>query len=49
MLSDYPGVTIADVAERCGFSDNVHFSHAFRRYYHTTPSQWAKNIENKVE
>ena len=49
MLLDYPTVTIADVAERLGFSDNAHFSHAFRRYYHTTPLQWARNKENKEE
>ncbi len=46
MLYDYPNVTMAEVAERCGFADGAHFSHAFRRYYNTTPLQWAKKMKD---
>ncbi len=46
ILADYPNVTIADVAERCGFSDSAHFTHVFRRFYNTTPLQWVKTERN---
>ena len=44
-LMDYPNVTISEVAERCGFADGAHFAHVFRRFYDTTPLQWAKSRE----
>lgn len=36
MLSD-PDVPLAQVAARCGFSDQAHFSHAFRRQHGLSP------------
>ena len=44
LLKDYPRVTVAEVAEHCGFADSAHFIHAFRRFYDTTPLQYAKNL-----
>lgn len=47
MLADYPKITIAEVAERCGFSDSAHFVHVFRRFKDTTPLKWAKQTNDK--
>ena len=35
-------VSVSDVGQRVGFSDNKSFYHAFSRYYHCTPSQYRK-------
>ncbi len=40
LLAQYPKYTIADVAERCGFADNAHFTHAFKRMFGINPSQF---------
>ena len=47
LLADYPKITIAEVAERCGFSDSAHFVHVFRRFKGTTPLKWAKQKNEK--
>ena len=39
-MLDQPGTTVAQVAERLGFSDAANFSRAFRRYTGTTPTQY---------
>ena len=39
-MLEQPGTTVAQVAERLGFSDAANFSRAFRRYTGTTPSQY---------
>ena len=41
LLLEHPSYSLASVAERCGFVDQSHFSHAFRRQFGMTPSQWA--------
>ena len=41
LLLEHPSYSLASVAERCGFADQSHFSHAFRRQFGMTPSQWA--------
>ncbi|MBQ9297100.1 MAG: helix-turn-helix domain-containing protein [Paludibacteraceae bacterium] len=38
LLQNYRDITIAEVAERCGYSQVPNFSRAFTRYYGTTPS-----------
>ncbi|MCR4921386.1 MAG: response regulator [Bacteroidaceae bacterium] len=42
MLLRHPERTTADVAERCGFYDLAHFTHAFRKMYDTTPAKIRK-------
>ena len=39
-LLDDVRVTIAEVAATCGFVDQAHFAHAFRRAHRVTPSQY---------
>ena len=34
--------TVAEVAERTGFNDAKYFREVFKRYYHTSPTQFAK-------
>ena len=34
--------TVNEIAWRCGFADNAHFSHAFKRIFHITPSEYIK-------
>lgn len=42
LLDAQPDLSISDVAYRCGFSDQSHFSHAFKDAFGMTPSQWVK-------
>ena len=39
-LLDDARMTIAEVAATCGFVDQAHFAHAFRRAHRVTPSQY---------
>ena len=41
-LKMYPLHTIAFVAQRCGFTDQAHFTHAFKRIFSITPSEYTK-------
>ncbi|MBN8508698.1 MAG: AraC family transcriptional regulator [Burkholderiales bacterium] len=41
-LLDQPGITVAQVAERLGFSDAANFSRAFRRSNGVSPAQWQR-------
>lgn len=43
LLINNPRITVAEVGERCGFSDTSHFINTFRRVYKTTPFQYAKS------
>ena len=40
MLVDKRELTIEVIAERCGFDSYSVFYHAFRKFYHTSPSQY---------
>ena len=42
MLSQRPAPSVLSVAMRCGFADNAHLTHAFRRKFGITPSQFVK-------
>ncbi|MBR1545535.1 MAG: AraC family transcriptional regulator [Prevotella sp.] len=42
LLAEYPKYNISEVAHRCGFADNAHFGHAFKRVFKTTPLEFAK-------
>ena len=39
-LLDDARLSVAEVAATCGFVDQAHFSHAFRRAHRVTPSQY---------
>ncbi|MGH8027893.1 MAG: helix-turn-helix transcriptional regulator [Pseudoxanthomonas sp.] len=39
-LLDDAGLSVAEVAASCGFADQAHFAHAFRRAHRVTPSQY---------
>lgn len=42
MLHTSPTLSIADIAQQCGFSDAAYFSRVFKKMYHLTPSQERK-------
>ena len=42
LLDKNPELTMSEVAYRCGFSDQSHFSHAFQKAFGMSPSQWSK-------
>ena len=39
-LLDDAGLSVAEVAASCGFADQAHFTHTFRRAHRLTPSQY---------
>ena len=43
LMREKPTLTLADVAERCGFADQSHFTHAFRRRFDMTPMEYKKD------
>lgn len=44
MLSAYPQHTVGEVAYRCGFADQSHFSRTFNRLFGLTPMQFVKSL-----
>lgn len=40
LLTVEPGTPIAEVARRCGFPDQAHFTRRFRARHRVTPTQW---------
>ncbi|MBR1594712.1 MAG: helix-turn-helix transcriptional regulator [Bacteroidales bacterium] len=42
MLGDHPRYSVSQVAERCGYADAAHFSHAFRRWFDCSPLQYVE-------
>lgn len=38
--------SIAGIAEELGYSSQEHFSHAFKSYYHTTPTAYARAVQS---
>jgi len=45
LLDKHPDMPISEVAYRCGFSDQAHFSHAFQKAFNISPSQWQKRAK----
>ena len=41
LLDSHPEWSVSDVATRCGFNDNTHFTHTFRKYFGISPTQYA--------
>lgn len=44
LLKRYPEDTIANISQRCGFSDQAYFSRQFKRLTGLSPVQYRKNI-----
>ena len=42
LLDQYPKYTMSEIAQRCGFADSAHFTHAFKRLFGITPSDYTK-------
>lgn len=42
-------LSVTDIAMQLGFSSLQHFSGIFRKYTFMTPSQWRKQVNNKIE
>ena len=40
-------LSIREIAEECGFSDNEYFSRCFKNYYGTSPIAWRKKIKEE--
>lgn len=40
MLDAWPRYTITQIGQMCGFADNAHFTHAFKRWMDTSPSSY---------
>ena len=38
-------LSIREIAEECGFSDNEYFSRCFKNYHGTSPIAWRKKIK----
>lgn len=42
LLSGHPELSVAEVAQRCGFDETPNFTRAFKRTHGLTPSQFAR-------
>lgn len=42
LLDNHPEMSISDIATKCGFDDNAHFSRTFKQFYELTPTQYRK-------
>jgi len=43
LLVELPQLTIAEISERLGYSDQGNFSRSFQKYMGTTPSSWKRD------
>jgi AraC-like DNA-binding protein len=46
LLLKHPDMTVAEVAERTGFSDRSYFTRQFTTQMNTSPREWQKQIKN---
>ncbi len=44
LLADYPKYNITEVAMRCGFADNAHFTHVFQRLFGMSPTDYISSL-----
>ena len=47
LLAQFPEITIFETAQRCGFADTAHFSHAFKRKEGLSPTQFALRLRSQ--
>ena len=47
LLDEHPEATINDIALRCGFVNQAHFSSTFQKIFGIAPSQWAKRTKEQ--
>ena len=47
LLAQFPEITIFETAQRCGFADTAHFSHAFKRKEGLSPTQFAFRLKSQ--
>ncbi len=45
LLDAHPDWSVSDVATRCGFNDNTHFTHTFKKFYGISPTQYARRAK----
>lgn len=45
LLNKNPEMSIGEIAFKCGFSDNSHFSHAFQKMYGISPTQFIRRAK----
>ncbi len=43
-LAMYPQDSISDIGQRCGFTDNAHFTHVFTRFFGCSPIQYVQKL-----
>ena len=44
LLESRPGMTIEEIAERCGFEHTTSFYHSFKKMYGMTPTNYRKRV-----
>ena len=47
LLAQFPEINIFEIAQRCGFADTAHFSHAFKRKEGLSPTQFAFRLKSQ--
>ena len=45
LLDKNPEMSIGEIAFKCGFSDNSHFTHAFQKMYGISPTQYIRRVK----
>ena len=45
LLDTEPNLSMGDIAFKCGFADNSHFSHAFQKVYGISPTQYIRRVK----
>jgi len=47
LLIEAPEHSLAEIAQICGFSDQSHFSNAFRRVHRESPAAWRRRMRSE--
>ena len=45
LLDTEPNLSMGEIAFKCGFADNSHFSHAFQKMYGISPTQYIRRAK----
>lgn len=49
VMLDQPRLSVAEVAQRCGYYDQSHFTKVFKEYVGTTPSAFQDSLRKKMQ